>query len=84
MEVAYRFFDNAKVTPAAIMTPHVAASQGRIAAFPVALLVQDTNELPPPILLAGYSTAPNIPKVQEHSGFPIIHAWPLVPLLPSS
>jgi hypothetical protein len=45
MEAAYRFFDNAKVTPEAILKPHVAATQERIRQNDVVLLVQDTTEL---------------------------------------
>jgi len=45
MEAAYRFFDNGKVTPVAILEPHVAATRQRIAAAEVVLLVQDTTEL---------------------------------------
>src|SRR5688572_26952072 len=45
MEAAYRFFDNGKVTPVAILEPHVAATRQRIAAAKVVLLVQDTTEL---------------------------------------
>jgi hypothetical protein len=45
MEAAYRFFDNGKVTPAAIVAPHIVSTRQRIAAVEVALLVQDTTEL---------------------------------------
>lgn len=45
MEAAYRFFDNDKVSPEAILAPHVEATRQRIAAVEVALLVQDTTEL---------------------------------------
>lgn len=45
LEAAYRFFDNDKVTPEAILDPHVAATRRRIAAAEVVLLVQDTTEL---------------------------------------
>lgn len=45
MEAAYRFFDNDKVTPAAIVAPHVIATQRRINQVDVAVLVQDTTEL---------------------------------------
>lgn len=45
MEAAYRFFDNEKVTPEAILEPHVAATRQRIRQTDVALLVQDTTEL---------------------------------------
>jgi hypothetical protein len=41
----YRFFDNDSVTPQAIITPHIAATQARIQQCEVALLVQDTTEL---------------------------------------
>jgi len=44
MTGAYRFFDNAKVTPAAVLEPHFAATQQRLAEEPVVLLVQDTSE----------------------------------------
>jgi hypothetical protein len=44
MTAAYRFFDNPKVTPAAVLEPHFAATRQRLAAQPVALLVQDTTE----------------------------------------
>lgn len=45
MDAAYRFFDNDKVTPEAILDPHVAATRRRIGAAKVVLLVQDTTEL---------------------------------------
>lgn len=45
MEGAYRFFDNPRVTPEAIMAPHVAATQERIRQVNVAILVQDTTEI---------------------------------------
>lgn len=45
MEAAYRFFDNSKVTPDAIVSPHVKATRERIRQTDVALLVQDTTEL---------------------------------------
>ena len=41
----YRFFDNDSVTPAAIIKPHIAATQRRVEQCQVALLVQDTTEL---------------------------------------
>lgn len=45
MEGAYRFFDNDKVTPDAIMEPHVGATRQRMKQTDVVLLVQDTTEL---------------------------------------
>ncbi|MDC0935624.1 IS4 family transposase [Pirellulales bacterium] len=45
MEGAYRFFDNAKVTPEAIMAPHVAGTHQRMRQNDTVLLVQDTTEL---------------------------------------
>ncbi len=45
MEAAYRFFDNSKVTPEAILKPHVAATYQRVQQNDVVLLVQDTTEL---------------------------------------
>jgi hypothetical protein len=45
MEGAYRFFDNDKVTPEAIMAPHISATLERIRQTNVALLVQDTTEI---------------------------------------
>lgn len=45
MEAAYRFFDNGKVSPGAIVEPHVAATLRRIRQVGVALFVQDTTEL---------------------------------------
>lgn len=45
MEAAYRFFDNEKVTPDAIVEPHIAATRQRIGQTNVALLVQDSTEL---------------------------------------
>lgn len=44
MTAAYRFFDNPKVTPAAVLEPHFAATRRRLAESPVALLIQDTSE----------------------------------------
>ena len=45
MEAAYRFCDNSKVTPEAILKPHVKATEERIRQNDVVLLVQDTTEL---------------------------------------
>lgn len=45
IEAAYRFFDNHKVSPQAIMAPHRKATQERIRQADVVLLVQDTTEL---------------------------------------
>jgi hypothetical protein len=45
MEAAYRFFDNDKVTFAKVIEPHIQRSRERVAAQPVALLVQDTSEM---------------------------------------
>jgi hypothetical protein len=42
---AYRLFDNPKVTFAKILEPHFQHTRQRVAAQPVALLVQDTTEL---------------------------------------
>lgn len=45
IEAAYRFFDNDRVTPEAIMAPHVSGTQERIRQTRVTLLVQDTTEI---------------------------------------
>jgi hypothetical protein len=45
MEAAYRFFNNSKVTPEAIMAPHLTATQERIRQSEVVLLVQDTTQI---------------------------------------
>lgn len=45
VEAAYRFFDNPRVHEAAILAPHLTASQARIAAQPVVLIAQDTTEI---------------------------------------
>lgn len=45
MEAAYRFFDNSKVSPAAISEPHRQATLERARQSDVVLLVQDTTEL---------------------------------------
>lgn len=45
MEAAYRLFDNEKATFENILQPHAEATQRRIAAQPVVLLVQDTTEV---------------------------------------
>ncbi len=42
---AYRFFDNPKTTPAAVLGPHAAATLGRMRAHPVVIVAQDTTEL---------------------------------------
>ena len=42
-QVAYRFFDNPRVTPDAILTPHRAETVQRAAKYPVILAVQDTT-----------------------------------------
>ena len=41
---AYRFFGNAKATFDAVLAPHRDATVGRMRAFPVVLLAQDTTE----------------------------------------
>lgn len=45
MEAAYRFFDNSKVTPEAIVAPHRVSTLQRIRQTDVTLLVQDTTEI---------------------------------------
>jgi hypothetical protein len=45
MAAAYRFFENEKVTFERILSPHIAMTRRRIAAPPIALLVQDTTEI---------------------------------------
>jgi len=45
MTAAYRFYDNDKVTFDKVLAPHVKCSRERVAAEPVALLVQDTSEI---------------------------------------
>jgi len=45
MEAAYRFFDNPKVTPQAIVQPHVEATVHRARERDAVLMVQDTTEL---------------------------------------
>lgn len=45
MEAAYRFFDNRKVTPGAIVKSHRKATLERIRQVSVAYLVQDTTEV---------------------------------------
>ena len=42
---AYRFFNNPAVTPEKILEPHRAATERRMKAHPVVLVVQDTTEL---------------------------------------
>lgn len=42
---AYRLFDNAKVTPEAVLEPHRDATLQRAQQYPVVLCVQDTTEL---------------------------------------
>ena len=41
----YRFFDNEKVTPDAILLPHINATRERIQQLPYVLLVQDSTEI---------------------------------------
>jgi hypothetical protein len=45
LKAAYRFFDNAAVTPETLLDSHSAATRARIARVPVVLAVQDTTEL---------------------------------------
>jgi hypothetical protein len=45
MTAAYRFFDNDKVGFANVLQPHLEQTRRRLAAQPVALLVQDTSEV---------------------------------------
>ena len=42
---AYRFFANEKVTPAGVMSSHIAATKVRVAQFPVVLVAHDTTSL---------------------------------------
>lgn len=44
-QAAYRFFDNANVTPEQILAPHRQATVERMQEHPVVLIVQDTTEL---------------------------------------
>lgn len=45
LKAAYRFFDNAAVTPEAILTSHVQATTARLRRVPLVLAVQDTTYL---------------------------------------
>ncbi len=45
MIAAYRFFNNASVTPEQILQPHREATKRRLREHPVVLIVQDTTEL---------------------------------------
>lgn len=45
MEAAYRFFDNAKVTPARVLQPHRDATIARMHGAAVVLIAQDTTEI---------------------------------------
>ncbi len=77
MEAAYRFFDNSKVTPEAILKPHVAATYQRVQQNDVVLLVQDTTELDltrPEQQVSGRGLS-NASHAGEHS---IIHWWRLI------
>jgi hypothetical protein len=44
-QAAYRFFDNASVSPEQILEPHVAATVRRMSEHPIVLIAQDTTEL---------------------------------------
>lgn len=44
-DASYRFFQNKRVTPEAILEPHICATKERIRHSRVALLVQDTTEI---------------------------------------
>ena len=44
-KAAYRFFDNGKVTPEALLAPHRQATVARMAQYPVVLLPQDTTQV---------------------------------------
>src|SRR4051812_23248105 len=45
LKAAYRFFDNAQVTPAAVLASHVQATTARLTGEAVVLAVQDTTSL---------------------------------------
>lgn len=45
VEAAYRFFDNPRVDEGAIMAPHIAATEGRIASESIVVIAQDTTEI---------------------------------------
>src|SRR5947208_13674264 len=47
IQAAYRFFDNAKVTPEKVLAPHRDATIGRCGEHRVVLVAQDTSELQP-------------------------------------
>jgi hypothetical protein len=42
---AYRFFDNAKLSPERLLAPHVEATTRRAREYPVVLVAQDTTEI---------------------------------------
>lgn len=44
-QAAYRFFDNEKVTPEKVLSPHREATLERVRQHPVVLCVEDTSEL---------------------------------------
>ena len=44
LKAAYRFFDNAAVTPQAVLASHVAATRERMTQVPVVLAIQDTQD----------------------------------------
>ncbi|HEY4258883.1 MAG TPA: IS4 family transposase [Schlesneria sp.] len=44
-DATYRFFKNKRVTPEAILEPHICATKERVGQLRVALLVQDTTEI---------------------------------------
>jgi Transposase DNA-binding len=60
-KVAYRFFDNDKVTADKILLPHLQATLKRMQSYPVVLLIQDTTHL-------NYST-----QFQKKDIGPLIH-----------
>ena len=56
-KAAYRFFENAKVTPDKILKPHIKATQARIKQHKAVLMVQDTT-IQPKLRTGCWSFAP--------------------------
>lgn len=71
LKAGYRFFDNPKVDPDGVLSPHVSQTLGRMRQVPVVLAVQDTTEFNLSHLPAteglGYGGGPHLRGFMMHS-----------------
>lgn len=72
---AYRFWNNSRVSPSAILRGHIEQTAERAACYPVALAIQDTTEIDvtsrPSVRGAGYLASPKRRGLLLHSVFAV-------------